>query len=100
MEQRYASWSADLDRTHQALTAELKKLAERQKVLVGQAETRLEDDREKIDEAGELQVAAVQKLGRAAAGLESSPRRSSAPSSTRTALSAGALEDESAVEDP
>ncbi len=62
VEQRYASWSADLDRTHQALTAELKKLAERQKVLVGQAETRLEDDREKIDEAGELQVAAVQKL--------------------------------------
>ena len=62
VEQRYASWSADLDRTHQALTAELKKLAERQKVLVGQAESRLQDDREKIDEAGELQVAAVQKL--------------------------------------
>jgi hypothetical protein len=62
VEQRYASWSADLDRTHQALTAELKKLAERQKVLVGQAETRLQDDREKIDEAGELQVTAVQKL--------------------------------------
>src|SRR5512134_4116537 len=32
MEQRFASWSADLDRTHQALTAELAKLAERQKV--------------------------------------------------------------------
>ena len=62
VEQRYASWSADLDRTHQALTAELKKLAERQKVLVGQAESRLQDDREKIDEAGELQVTAVQKL--------------------------------------
>ena len=62
MEQRYASWSADLDRTHQALTAELAKLAERQKVLVAQAENRLDDDREKIDEAGEMQVAAVQKL--------------------------------------
>ena len=62
MEQRFASWSADLDRTHQALTGELKKLAERQKVLLGQAEDRLHADREKIDEAGELQVTAVQKL--------------------------------------
>ncbi len=62
MEQRYANWSADLDRTHQALTAELKRLAERQKVLIGQAESRLQDDREKIDEAGQLQVTAVQTL--------------------------------------
>ena len=62
MEQRYASWSADLDRTHQALTTELKKLAERQKVLVGQAESRLQDDREKIDEARRASVAAVLKL--------------------------------------
>lgn len=62
MEQRFASWSADLDRTHQGLTAELAKLAERQKVVVRQAEERLQADREKIDEAGELQVAAVQKL--------------------------------------
>ena len=62
MEQRYANWSADLDRTHQALAAELKKLAERQKVLIGQAESRLQDDREKIDEAGQLQVTAVQTL--------------------------------------
>src|SRR5919109_2047311 len=62
MEQRFASWSADLDRTHQALTAELAKLTERQKALVEQAEERLRADREKIDEAGELQVAAVHKL--------------------------------------
>ncbi|HEX7255785.1 MAG TPA: hypothetical protein VF236_07645 [Gaiellaceae bacterium] len=62
MEQRFASWSADLDRTHQALTAELAKLAERQKTVLAQAEERLQADREKIDEAGELQVAAVQKL--------------------------------------
>ncbi|HEY7705752.1 MAG TPA: hypothetical protein VH968_01125 [Gaiellaceae bacterium] len=62
MEQRFARWSADLDRTQQGLTAELTKLAERQKVLVAQAEDRLQADREKIDEAGELQVTAVQKL--------------------------------------
>jgi hypothetical protein len=62
MEQRFAGWSDDLDRARQSLTAELAKLAERQKVLVRQAEDRLQSDREKIDEAGELQVAAVQKL--------------------------------------
>lgn len=62
MEQRFARWSADLDRSQQSLTTELSKLAERQKTLVRQAEDRLQDDREKIDEAGELQVAAVQKL--------------------------------------
>jgi hypothetical protein len=62
MEKRFASWSADLDRSRQSLTAELAKLAERQKTLVHQAEERLQADREKIDEAGELQVAAVQKL--------------------------------------
>lgn len=62
MEQRLADWTTDLDRTKQSLTAELAKLAERQKTLVKQAEERLQADREKIDEAGELQVAAVQKL--------------------------------------
>jgi hypothetical protein len=62
LEQRLAGWSADLDRTKQSLTAELGKLAERQKVLVRQAEDRLQADREKIDEAGELQVAALQRL--------------------------------------
>jgi hypothetical protein len=62
LEQRLARWSTDLDRTKQSLTTELAKLAERQKVLVREAEGRLEADREKIDEAGELQVAAVQRL--------------------------------------
>jgi hypothetical protein len=62
MEQRFGSWSADLDKARQSLTAELAKLAERQKTLVSQAEERLQTDREKIDEAGVLQVAAVQKL--------------------------------------
>ena len=62
MAQRLASWSDDLDRAKQSLTAELAKLAERQKVLVRQAEERLQADREKIDEAGELQVAAIGKL--------------------------------------
>lgn len=62
VEQRLAGWSSDLDRAKQSLTAELAKLAERQKTLVSQAEEQLQADREKIDEAGELQVAAVQKL--------------------------------------
>lgn len=62
VEQRLAGWSTDLDRAKQSLTAELAKLAERQKTLVRQADEQLEADREKIDEAGELQVAAVQKL--------------------------------------
>jgi len=60
--QRLAGWSADLDRAKQSLTAELGKLAERQKTLVDQAEQRLQADREKIDEAGELQGAAVARL--------------------------------------
>ncbi|HEX2291842.1 MAG TPA: hypothetical protein VHH55_00920 [Gaiellaceae bacterium] len=62
VEQRFARWSADLDRANQALTAEFAKLGERQKALMAQAEDRLQSDREKIDEAGELQVAAVNKL--------------------------------------
>jgi hypothetical protein len=62
MEQRFGSWSADLDKARQSLTSELAKLAERQKTLISQAEERLQADREKIDEAGVLQVAAVQKL--------------------------------------
>lgn len=62
MEQRLARWTSDLDRIKQSLTAELGKLAERQKVLVQQAEERLQADREKIDEAGEHQVASVHKL--------------------------------------
>lgn len=59
---RLASWSADLDRTKQSLTAELGKLRERQKVLVAEAESRIETDREKIDEVGEFQAAAFAKL--------------------------------------
>jgi len=62
VEQRLAGWSTDLDRAKQSLTAELAKLAERQQTLVRQAEERLQADRDKIDEAGELQAAAVQKL--------------------------------------
>ena len=90
VEQRYASWSADLDRTHQALTAELKKLAERQKALVGQAETRLQDDREKIDEAESSRSPPSRSSGRSSSGPPSSRLRSCAPSSMRTVRSGGA----------
>ena len=50
---RLASWSADLERTEQSLTSELAKLRERQQTLVAEAESRIETDREKIDEVGD-----------------------------------------------
>ncbi len=59
---RLASWSADLDRTKQSLTAELAKLRERQNAVVAEAEGRIESDRQKIDEVGEFQAAAFAKL--------------------------------------
>jgi hypothetical protein len=60
--QRLADWSADLERTKQSLTAELAKLREGQQLVVAEAETRIHADREKIDEAGDLQAAAFAKL--------------------------------------
>ena len=60
--QRLADWSADLERTKQSLTAELTKLRQRQEMVVAEAETRIQADREKIDEAGALQAAAFAKL--------------------------------------
>jgi hypothetical protein len=62
VEQRLAGWADDIERTQQSLTAELSKLRERQQVLVGEAEARLQTDREKIDEAGAVQAAAFAKL--------------------------------------
>lgn len=59
---RLASWSADLERTKQSLTTELAKLRERQQVLVAEAETRIDTDREKIDEVGDYQAEAFAKL--------------------------------------
>ena len=91
VEHRYASWSADLDRTHQALTAELKKLAERQKVIVGQAESRLAGaTARRSTRRGSCRSPRSRSSGKSCSGLRSSPRRSSVPSSTRTAPSAGA----------
>ncbi|HZB36366.1 MAG TPA: hypothetical protein VE440_09885 [Gaiellaceae bacterium] len=60
--ERLANWSADLERTKQSLTTELAKLRERQQALVTEAEARLESDREKIDEAGDLQAGAFARL--------------------------------------
>jgi hypothetical protein len=60
--QRLGSWSDDLERTNQSLTAELAKLKERQQTLVAQAETRIHADREKLEEVGDLQTAAFAKL--------------------------------------
>jgi len=60
--ERLASWSADLERAKQALTADLAKLRERQQTLVTEAEARIESDRDKIDEVREFQAAAFAKL--------------------------------------
>ena len=60
--QRLASWSDDLERTKQSLTAELAKLKERQQTLVAEAEARIHADREKLDEVGDLQTAAFASL--------------------------------------
>ena len=60
--QRLASWAADLERTKQSLTTELAKLRERQQTLVAEAEARIQADREKIDEAGDLQAHAFSQL--------------------------------------
>jgi hypothetical protein len=60
--QRLASWSDDLERTKQSLTAELAKLKERQQTLVAEAEARIYADREKLDEVGDLQNAGFAKL--------------------------------------
>jgi hypothetical protein len=62
VEQRLASWADDLERTKQSLTAELTKLKESQQAVVAEAEARILADREKIDEAGDLQAAAFAKL--------------------------------------
>ena len=62
VEQRLAEWTADLERTKQSLTTELAKLRERQQTLVAEAEARIDADREKIDEAGDLQAVAFGKL--------------------------------------
>lgn len=62
VEQRLASWAADLERTKQSLTAELTKLKETQQAVVADAEARIHADREKIDEAGELQANAFAKI--------------------------------------
>jgi len=62
VEQRLASWATDLDRTKTALTAELAKLKDSQRTVVADAEARIQADREKIDEAGDLHAAAFAKL--------------------------------------
>lgn len=62
VQQRLAGWGTDLERTKQSMTTELNRLGERQKILVREAEARLQNDREKIDEAGDVQAAAVTRL--------------------------------------
>ena len=60
--QRLASWAADLERTKQSLTAELDKLKENHRTVVAEAEARIHSNRQKIDEAADLQALAFSKL--------------------------------------
>jgi chromosome segregation protein len=60
--QRLAGWAADLERTMDSLTAELEKLKQSQRTMIGEAEERLQADRQKIDEAGDMQAEAFAKL--------------------------------------
>ena len=69
MEQRLRAGAPTSTGRTRRLTAELKKLAERQKALVGQAETRLQDDREKIDEAESSRSPPCRSSGGAPASL-------------------------------
>ena len=62
VDQRLASWAADLERTKQSLGAELEKLKESHRTVVAEAEARIHADQQKIDEAGELQALAFAKL--------------------------------------
>jgi hypothetical protein len=60
--QRLAGWAADLERTKQSLTAELDKLKQSQGTMIAEAEERIQADRQKIDEAGDMQAQAFAKL--------------------------------------
>jgi hypothetical protein len=62
VQQRLASWAADLERMKQSLTAELDKLKESQQTVVAEAEARIHADRDKLDEAADLQAVAFAKL--------------------------------------
>jgi hypothetical protein len=78
VEQRLAEWASDLERTKQSLGAELAKLHERQETVVAEAEAKIQADREKIDEAADLQSVAFnrlrEELQRAAEGAAASVR--------------------------
>jgi predicted P-loop ATPase/GTPase len=91
---RLASWSADLERTKQSLTSELAKLRERQQVLVAEAETRIDTDREKIDEVGDYQAQAFAKLRE-----ELQHAAEAASASVRAELEAHAAEGRRAAEE-
>jgi hypothetical protein len=62
VEQRLAGWAADIERTKLSLTTELEKLKENHRAVVAEAEERINANREKIDEAFELQGIAFAKL--------------------------------------
>jgi hypothetical protein len=87
VQHRLATWSTDLERAKQSLTAELAQLSERQPAMIAEAESRLNANREKIDEAAELQSAAFAKLREE---LEHAAERAAA--SIRTELETHAAE--------
>ena len=62
VEQRLASWAADLEGTKRSLTTELDKLKQSHGTVVAEAEARIYANRQKIDEAADLQAQAFAKL--------------------------------------
>ena len=62
VEQRLSAWSSDLDRAEQALSAQLKELAKRQRELIVSAEARMAAESERLSSTDEEQRAAVTRL--------------------------------------
>jgi hypothetical protein len=62
IEQRLAQWTSDLDRIQQGLSARIAELAQRQRQLVAEAQTRLAADAEQLKSASEEQRDALRRL--------------------------------------
>jgi hypothetical protein len=62
VEARFQAWTDDLDRAQQGVADQLAQLAQRQKQLIAEAETRIAADAERLEAESEQQRAALVKL--------------------------------------
>ena len=62
VERRLGEWGEDLERAQQGLAAQIARLAERQKELLGEVETRMRGDAERVEGEGEELKAMVARL--------------------------------------